>query len=156
MLVAGAAGGDDDFPHAPGLCILTQNAYAAVGIVGNGQLLLHIGRFLFIHPGDQHIFLTVVPEACQDAGNLLCGLSRAVNYLSRTLAELAVQVYLGIAQVLKGLLLQMQQCLVHRDRPLLNTQKQFPDLTVHSGPPNPAAHRCSASSKLQGSSPAAP
>ena len=112
-LVAGAAGGDDDAAHAPGIGHFSGNAHPGGVIIGDGHFFPDQVRLFFVQPGDQHVFLAALPQGLQDARNLPGGFPGAVDNLPGALPDPAVQVHLGIADVLKGFLLQPQQSLVN-------------------------------------------
>ena len=70
--------------------------------------------------GDENGLLARCLHGGDDAGDLLRGLPGSVDHLGNSLAEPAVVVYLGVAQILKGLQLQLQHGLLHGEAAVLH------------------------------------
>ena len=106
--VTGAAGGHHDVAQRPPLPGVSD------GHLGNGVVLQRDGlrhplRRIGGQAGNENILTAPFPHGCGDAGDLFRGFARPVNHLRRPLADGAVEVYLGVTQVLKGLPFQPGQ-----------------------------------------------
>ena len=88
------------------------------------------GRLL-AHPRDEDRLLAGRLHGLHDPDDLLRGLAGPVNDLRSPLSDLPVQVHLGVADVLKGLLLEREQRIVHRKAPILHVFEYFSDVVRH-------------------------
>ena len=67
----------------------------------------------------------------ENSFDLPSGFPGPVDHLSRSLADAPVGIHLGVADVRKGLLFELQQGLVHADGPFLNAFQQGTNVTIH-------------------------
>ena len=81
-------------------------------MVLQGEGVGHLSGGVGLHAGDEDVAAAPLPHGGGDADDLLRRLAGAVEDLSRPLADVAVEVHLGIPQVLKGGLLEFQQGLL--------------------------------------------
>ena len=111
--VTGSPGGYHDSADSVRHRLLTEYAYSGIIIVLQCVALsYHLSR-LPGHAGNQYRLLAASLHDIDYAAYLLRGLSRAINHFRRALAYLAVQIHFGISNVLKGLHLYFEQCVLH-------------------------------------------
>ena len=122
--VAGAAGGHHDLSQPRGSGEFPGDGQAGVFMVVNGVALGDFRRRLRREAGDEHRGLAVFGHGVEDAGDLRRGLPRAVDHLRRPLADLPVEIHLGIAQVFKGRFLEGVERLVHAHFPGFHALEQ--------------------------------
>ena len=129
--VAGAAGGHHHGSQPVGGRSLPQQADSGLGLVAQGEALRQ-GRGLFpVQPGDQHPALAVFQHQLQNTGDLLGGLARPVDHLRGALAQPPVEVHLGVADVGKGSLFQLQHGLLHGAGPGPDLLQEGSEFCLH-------------------------
>ena len=128
---------------------LAEDTQACLGMIGKGHVeagrigrgviglptqgSLHPSRLVGGEAGHQHPTLSGCGQRTDDARDLIGRLALAVDHLRGTLPHLPVEVHLGIAQVLKGLLAQGQHCLVHREGARAHALEYFAYVLTHEG-----------------------
>ena len=129
--VAGSAGGDDDLTDTGRLRHRADNGSAGVRVIGKRVRCGYAFSRLRREPGDQNGPLSGCKHGVQDPRDLLRRLARAVDHLRRPLTGFAVEIHLGVAEICKGGLLQLQQRVIHGDDSVPNALQQAPGLAVH-------------------------
>ena len=76
---------------------------------------LHLDGFVVIQTRDEHALLSRGVQACGNAGDLRCRLTRAVDHLRHALAQPALQIHLGVSQILERRRLQLDQRIIRCD-----------------------------------------
>ena len=129
--IAGAAGGDDDGAEAVGFWQRTDDAAACVGVVGHGKMMANAARRVGGKPGDENGLFAMAEHGLSDAGDLLWRFVGAVDHFCDTLAQLAVHIHLGVADVFEGLFFERQQRVVDGNAAAGDIFQQLFDICAH-------------------------
>ena len=82
-------------------------------------------------PGEQDRLYLMLQHCANDPHHLLRCLSGSVNDLSRSLTDSTMQIHLRVTDILKGLFLNREQCVIHAKLAVLHCFQCFSDLAVH-------------------------
>jgi len=86
--------------------------------------------------------LAILLHDFENAYNLFRGFSLAIDYFSRPLAYLPMEIHFGITDIFKGFYFDFQQCIVYGQISFLHIFQNLPDFIVHCAPLNPTTlHR---------------
>ena len=129
--ITGSSGGDHHLANAAGRWDLADNTYFCIFVIIQQIRSSHICRSLCGHSCNQNPFLTVFLHGIDDACDLFRGFACSIDHFCSALADLSVQVNLGISDILKGSFLDFQQGIIHGSFTGPNGFQELSDITVH-------------------------
>ena len=129
--IACPSGSDNNFANTAWRRYLTDNAAAGILMILQRMRRTDDSRCFRRQAGDQYGFLPVFQHCICNTDDLFRRFARTVNNFRSALPQLSMHIHFGIANVLKGLHFQFQQCFINRNSAVTDTLQYVSDIAHH-------------------------